>query len=241
VILGGLIIGFLFLGCGHDGEHESELEEVELLNVLPDDFLTPETVWNLILNESEKPAQQETKPAAEKEHNEHSDVPNVANTQSLDLYSIVFSAVEVVLQEKNPGILKSPQMKVSFPRGGGQLDLKQYLTGRTGTFFVKFVPVSLQGSTSEEVLFWSRAKKRRIDGEIHGSGCNRVLKMGPQWKKNQSERGIEVNTHRERFLSVLGGRYFFVSRKDKEIFLSQIFITHSDHKDLFCDDPRTTL
>ena len=218
-------------GCGHDEKENRKFEDIDLSSVLPQDFLTPEVIWKLILNETEEHPHVEKK---EEHHGEHNESSKLTNAQNLDLYSIVFSTVDVILEEKNPGILKYPQIKVSFPRGGGELDFKDYLTGRTGTFFIKFVPTQMQGQTSDEVIFWSRAKKRRIESEIHGSGCNKILKMGSKWKELQLKKGIEVNTHSDRYLSVLGGHLFFVSRKDKEVYLSQISLTHSNKQELFC-------
>lgn len=231
------IVCFVMLlgGCRGEEAVKVESEVFDRTQILPEDFLTPELVWKLILNESLDSSQFESKEAT---HDGHEKSSTLVNTESLDSYSIVFSTVDVLLEEKNPGVLKFPQIKISFPRGGGELDFKEYLTGRTGTFFVKFFSTSLNGKTSEDVLFWSRARMRRIESELHGSGCNKVLKMGSRWAKLNSKKGIEVNTHRDRYLSVIGGRFFFVSRKDKEIHLSQILLTHSDRKELLCEDKR---
>lgn len=250
------LVGFsfilLFLGCQKHAENESvDSQAVELLNVLPEDFKTPETVWNLILSsgkaEPSSKANQKTESSNEAQKtDDHAgavseSIPPLVDSSKLDLESIVFSALDVVLEEKNPGILKSPRIQISYPRGGGKLDLRQYLTGEIGTFFIRFQPIHIDKADRQFTLFWSRAKKRRIDGEVYGSGCNKVLRMNSDWETLQSSRGFEVNTHRDRHLSVIGGRFFFISNKGSEYYLSQIYILDSERKDLFCEDEGSEL
>lgn len=227
--------------CSDDSSLIEEIAptQTEVIRDLPVDFQMPLTLWKMLLGddfnfrvpEKAAPAAASADQDAKKDEAAPPPAP-----RSVDEKAIIFSAIEVLLEEKTRGVLKSPRIQISFPRGGGTLDLSQYVTDQVGTFFIRFLPTSAEKKVSEKTYFWSRAKKRRIDDEIYGTGCNKVLELGPEWTKMQSGEGFKVNTHRQRHASVLGGRFVFTVRTEKELFLSQVLVTDSVLRDFFCED-----
>ncbi|MFN8945787.1 MAG: hypothetical protein ACK5WZ_14315, partial [Pseudobdellovibrionaceae bacterium] len=157
---------------------------------------------------------------------------------------IIFSPITIMLVEKNEGVLKAPQILIQFPLGGGRLDLKDYLTGVVGSFYVRFANSIVDENSEEkkdkvtstdEIYFWSRGKKRKIEDAVFGSGCNKIMELSPAKMADQDAMGIKVNTKNDRYVSVIGGHYFFVKRREKDILLSQIEITNSDLAVHLCD------
>lgn len=145
--------------------------------------------------------------------------------------SITFSSVKVRLVEKTPGVLVEPEVEIKLPRGGGQIDLSQFVVDKQGTFRVFF---DLEEMTDEKELkayFISRARKRKIDGEVWGAGCNKYMNIKPFMTGAGQKTGIEVNTTRLRHLSVLGGTFFFSSGP----LVTQVTLTDSKQSHLFCD------
>lgn len=234
------IVAMAFLGCSHKHD-EIELEKKIEIQELPTDFILPSQVWDLIAPRGGAAAS-----AAGGGHGEASGhgggggaaadgkVPDIG-TKAMP---IIFSPVQVMLVEKNPGVLRWPKVTIQFPLGGGKLDFKEYLTGVVGTFYVRFINATTaedKEALEPEVFFWSRARKRNIEGEVFGSGCNKILELSLSKIKIEDKLGIKVNTKDARYLSVLGGHYFFVKRTPKEVFVSQIEMTNSDLPQHLCD------
>jgi hypothetical protein len=149
--------------------------------------------------------------------------------------TLIFVPVAVILTEKNPGVLKQSPVKIVFPRGGGAVDLAQFINNKQGSFYVKFEfeqdsPKEAQGF----IFFVSQARKRKIDGEVFGSGCKKFMDIHKGLALASKSQGILVNTTRSRHLSVLGGNFIFASVLRKEIRLAQVSFKDSSHPEYFC-------
>lgn len=149
---------------------------------------------------------------------------------------IVFSEVSVILKEKNPGVVKGGEIKIKFPRGGGEVNLADYITETPGSFFVTFEFPEFAGSTQQKVIFVSKARKRRIDNQIYGAGCNQYFDITKSFAKAMLTEGIKVNTVRERYTSVLGGHFLFSALKEGSQYMAQVTFRDSENNHLFCED-----
>lgn len=149
---------------------------------------------------------------------------------------IVFAEVSVILKEKNPGVVKGGEIKIKFPRGGGEVNLADYITETPGSFYVSFEYPDFTGSTQQKVIFVSKARKRRIDNQIYGAGCNQYFDITKSFAKAMLTEGIKVNTVRERYTSVLGGHFLFSALKDGSQYMAQVTFRDSEHNHLFCED-----
>jgi hypothetical protein len=137
------------------------------------------------------------------------------------------------LTEKNPGVLLRPSYVIDLPRGGGDIDLSEYLSGQAGTFYVKFDFAPEEGTFST-LHYLSNARKRKIDEKIVGAGCNTFMNIKSYWQKVATENGIIVNTSRQRHLSVLGGRFIFSAKGERQTYVSQVNFTDSQKPQYFC-------
>lgn len=146
----------------------------------------------------------------------------------------VFSPIKVILTEKNPGILVEPRIEFEFPRGGGEINLSKWVTGKPGSFFVKFDYTGITESESLSIIYVSQARRRRIDGVVYGSGCNQFFDIKNFVLSENKKDGLTVNTTRDRHVSVLGGNFVFAHKKDKQEFVTQVTFTDSEKPELFC-------
>lgn len=144
--------------------------------------------------------------------------------------TLEFMPIEVEIEEKNSGVLRETEFKFKFPKGGGTLDLAPYTTERQGTFFLKIeVPDSMAGDDLR-VYFLSNARKRRLEKDVWGAGCNQAMDITSFFKKTAKEEGLELNTHRFRHLTVAGGHFIFTHKNQ----ISRLTVTDSSQPDYFC-------
>lgn len=196
----------MFLGCSKKESFRSEHPEVYMAQELPDDIKVPLKMWNFFDAQAE---------------------------------GFIFSEVKVWLKEKNPKTLVKPSLRIDFPKGGGEVDLSNFVSSGekdNGSFFVGFDFPEFEEATMKKVLFISRAKKRRLDGEIWGSGCNKVVDITNHFLKAMEKDGIKVNSTRLRHLSVLGGTFILAATKDGQNFITQVTFKDSGNLDLFCSE-----
>lgn len=149
--------------------------------------------------------------------------------------NFIFADVRVILKEKNPGVLVKPEIEIQYPVGGGRLNLREYLTGKAGTFYLNFKFPEFEDAKERRVFFISNAKKRKIGQDIYGTGCNKFLDITKSYFANFSKDGIKLNTTRARHLTVAGGTFIFASNKEERNFVSQLTLTDSDFVEMLCE------
>ncbi|KYG62080.1 hypothetical protein AZI85_07720 [Bdellovibrio bacteriovorus] len=216
-------------GCTSDpaGYHVSEYHDVKFED-LAEDLKVPTKVWDML----------EFKAAPEGEHAEGGGGEHGAAAASSAVgKNLVFSEVNVFLVEKNDGIVENKAVKLLLPKGGGTVDLSRYITKKQGSFFVGFEFPQFETATAKKVIFVSKARKRRLGQQIFGSGCNQFFDITDRFLKEMAGEGIKVNTTQERYVSVLGGTFFFSAQKDNDVYLAQVTFTHSEYSPLFCEAP----
>lgn len=147
--------------------------------------------------------------------------------------TVTFGDIVVRLKEKNPGVLVEEELTFKFPRGGGEIDLSKYVKlDNPGSFYVFFEFEDLPKGEAGKAYFISRAKKRKIDQEVWGSGCNKYLDIKKFIYGEGLKSGIEVNTTRSRHLSVLGGTFFFAN--DSKV--AQVSFKDTSQPQLMCEE-----
>lgn len=143
--------------------------------------------------------------------------------------NFTFAPMKVRFQEKTKGVLIEPEFVVILPRGGGEIDLSKFVKDQQGTFRIFFDTDEFKDAKEFHIFYVSKARKRRIDGETWGAGCRKFMDIK---SFVMSEKGIEVNTTRNRHLSVLGGVFFFSAGKQ----VTQVNLTDSTQAQLFCGE-----
>lgn len=150
-----------------------------------------------------------------------------------------FLDVEISLKAPSRGTL-SDNIKFFLPRGGGEIDLKDYVRGKKGSFFMKMaVKRSNQPDHKVEdfrVYFLSEAKERKIAGEKFGAGCRKYMEITDFIISSNRGEGIQLNATEQRYLSVIAGTFYFVEFNPmRKIYLAAVRITDSRFSKYLCE------
>ncbi len=205
-------VSFFFFAC--EGKKEDAKVDVRVIKVedLQKDFKLPESLWKLLAAEGSV---------------QHKD------------NQIIFVPMQVELVQKNDGVLKAEKFVIELPRGGGVIDLAQWIAQESGTFYIKFNMTEIEKAEQFQVFFLSQSRRRKIADEILGMGCNKYIELGASYFNAMKESGLALNTTRNRHVTVSGGRWFFIARDQGKTYLSQVAITDTNQKELFCEDAWT--
>jgi hypothetical protein len=227
------IVLLLLAGCTKASTFRTEEAQTFKVEDLPADFKMPAKIWELIEKTSDGKGGGEKAPA--KEAGKEGEKPG---GEEADGRGIFYSSIRVFLTEKNEHILKTPASVIELPRGGGTVDLAQYLTTDPGSFYVGFeLPEEFKDGKNLKVIYISQGRKRRLDDRVYGAGCSQYFDITAKFQEMMKTEGIKANTTRQRHLTVLAGHYIFSVIKDAQIFLTQVTITDSRYKNLLCEAP----
>ena len=236
-----LVIGILFTGC--QSSHEVDTRMITMPEVTGD-FTIPSRIWDEILGiEVKKNSKDEHGSSGGGEHSsggggEHGggdEHGSGGGSKKSAEPLISFNEIKVVLTEKNPNVLNEKSYTIQFPRGGGFLDLAKYVSNQNGSFYIHFQLPGDDKADQIKAFFVSKAKKRRLDGEVWGSGCKSAVEISSFYKKAISSGKFEVNTTRDRHLSLIGGHFIVSVNDGKQIKVTQVTIYDSRRADLMCD------
>lgn len=146
-----------------------------------------------------------------------------------------FFSFSFFIVEKNKGVLKLGDHELVFEKGGGTVDLGNYLTDQRGSFYVAVRPqLELEKTDKLTVFFLSNSKLLNIDGEVHGSGCTKYMDISDYFIERMKTDGILANTTKQRHIPLLVGTYFFAVSIKGKLYLSQLTIKDSRYKKLHC-------
>lgn len=174
----------------------------------PKDFKIPTDLWDLILD---------------KDHKKEGDEP-----------LIVWLPVKVILSAKRPSILIHEKIQYNLPRGGGTIDLSKNTDGDRGTFYLKFGLGEFSNPAATKVYFLSNSKKRRLEGDVFGAGCNVFFDITASLLKEQKLEGLKYNITDNRHVSALSGHFIFVQLEKDKVYLSQVEFNDTKNRDYLC-------
>lgn len=186
----------------------SSIVEVQTRTITdtPKDFKIPNQLWDIILDK------------------------DIKKDEAL----IIWLPVSVLLTAKTSGILIHDSIKYEFPRGGGTVDLAKDTNGDRGTFYLNFVLNEFTNLAATKVYFISNAKKRRLDGDVYGAGCNVFHNITGSFFKAQSGNGLKFNITDHRHVSALSGHFIFVQSDKDKVFISHVEFTDTKNRDYLC-------
>jgi hypothetical protein len=145
-----------------------------------------------------------------------------------------FSPLKVYLIEKNRGLLGREHFELTYGPGGGELDLRDFVQPRNGSFYfaVEFMPALEKAE--RRVFFLSNSRIRQLGKETYGSGCNTYFDVSKAFAANMGKDGFLVNTSDGRHVSALAGIYFFAAVADGKLHLAHLTVRDSGQKALQC-------
>ena len=149
--------------------------------------------------------------------------------------NFIFAPIVVKLEDKTPGVLTEPMVRLQFPKAGGEVDFAKYVKNDKGSFKISFEFEGFSDANSLKVYYVSKARKRKIDDDIYGSGCKEFFDVKDYLVKVNDKGGLVVNVTRNRHDSAVGGHFLFSFKKEKQTYISQVTFTDSKRSDLFCE------
>lgn len=218
---------FAALACSKEGpQHETTVA----IDDIPKEIRIPSSLWEDVQqkNSSAKPAEGEAEGGES------------AGGSAVELEEehggVLFMPIDVILEEKNPGVLKQSPVRFKFPRGGGAIDLSQIVGDQPGSFFVRFELPDIDEPEKTQAWFVSKARRRKLGDEIWGAGCNKYFRITKGLARLDKTGGLKVNTTRDRHVTVLGGHFVFSAKKQSQTFTTQVTFKDPRHPDFYCED-----
>ncbi|MBT4762278.1 MAG: hypothetical protein HOO06_11310 [Bdellovibrionaceae bacterium] len=150
---------------------------------------------------------------------------------------------DVVLTADQHKALKS-NYKFSFTRGGGVIDLADYVSEKRGRFNLKIQFDTKEFISTEEeignlkVYFLSMAKKRSILGENIGAGCFKYMDLTKYYHNVISRDGVILNSAYQRYVSIVGGTFFFFYSELDSLYLGSLTFIDSRYPYMFCKEKK---
>lgn len=203
-----LLSGFLILtSCNYFEKKELQYSDIKIES-RPDDFKVPKKIFDQI----------------------EADLLGTSPAQSVFLYT----PIQVVLFSESNGVIKNSPTRISFPNGGGQLDLANYVIG-AGSFYLSFPKDQFETLPFlENLYFISDTPKKKIEKEEFGLGCGKFVDIKKQFESLQKINFLKLYTTDLRYLYVVSGYYIFVFKKNNQVFLTHLRVTDSRYPDSFC-------
>lgn len=149
-----------------------------------------------------------------------------------------YGRLKAYLIEETPGVLGKKNYQVQFPQGGGELDLGDFLNSEKSGLWSLAIDVdhAEEKEASLSVFFVSHGKRRKLSGQVFGSGCGRILEVTSYFKKSMRKNGFEVSSSGARDISAIGGDFFFVVRKAEKMWLSRLTISDRYRSKYLCGE-----
>lgn len=148
--------------------------------------------------------------------------------------TVEMAPLKVFLIEKTKGILGYETLQLDYPKGGGELDLRDYVQEKQGSFYVVIEFGVVPGENPFKIFYLSNAQKRKLSGDIVGAGCNKYFDISSYYKNSLNSMGFLVNTTNQRDVSALAGSYFFATKVGGKRYMAQLTIKDSRHRQLLC-------
>lgn len=208
-----------------DGHGESALvfEKIEIEKSAKE-FKIPTELWDLILNEPKEAAAEPAKHGENKEEKKE------------EAPILVWLPAKVQLSAVSEDILKNKNTEFEFSMGGGDIDFSKIVVGDKGSFYIKFMLEEFKDPSKIKVFFYSTAKKRKIDDDVYGAGCNVYFEITKKFFNENGKSGIKTNVTDNRHISIFGGHFIFASKNEGKIYLTQVSFKDSTKSDYFCQD-----
>lgn len=232
------------LAADHGGkdekDHSEEFAEANENSLIlsvdsnPKDFKLPSSLWDLLT--SDVPGSGDKKSGHESNSHDsggHGGTEGSAEQKKQELI-IVWTPIKVKFKSEHSGVLRADDLEIEYPRGGGEVNFSKIVLGEKGSIFIKFDLSGFNDPKAVRAYFLSRSKKRKVDGDIYGSGCNVFFELGPDFFNQNGSSGLKVNVTLKRHISTLGGHFIFTYKDKEKLYVSQIQFLDSQSSELLC-------
>lgn len=206
-LMGCFLIVASVMGCTKKVEEHTKLFQIKKL---PTDFYIPKKIFDKIDDQSK-------------------------NESKVLAPVFIFLPMQVTLKSFQNNVIIDNEVKISFPNGGGTLDLKDFIRNQ-GTFSLSFPKDGFADQLEMfDLVFISNTKQTTLDGEKLGLGCNKVAQLTSLYSQLNNSDFLKVNTTDSRHLNVIGGKFILVFKKANQFYLTHLNVIDSSKPELFCN------
>ena len=207
VLFSSLLSLLVLSGCHFAQSHDVHYTDVKI-EARAEDFKVPKKIFDQIETE----------------------LVGSASVQSVYL----LAPIQAVLFSESNAVLKDNPARITFPNGGGKLDLANYVSGQ-GSFYLSFPKEQFDSLPAlEKLYFISDSSKKKIEEEEFGLGCGKFVDIKKQFESLQKKDFLKLNTTDLRYLYVVSGYYIFVFKNNNQIYLTHLHVTDSRYPDNLC-------
>lgn len=143
--------------------------------------------------------------------------------------------LSVYLIEETRGVLGGRNLKLDFGPGGGELDLRDFISGTRGTFRLVFGFEPDAGPEVEkQVWYLSNAQKRKVGSDRVGAGCDTYMDISTFTRTQAEKDGMLLAIGSDRHVSALAGTYIFSAKRGGRVQVARLTILDSSKRKLMC-------
>ncbi len=163
------------------------------------------------------------------------------DTEILSRIPREFLDIDLFFRSSAPGVL-TDHTRFSLPRGGGEIDLKNCVKGKKGSFYLNYQVKRTHDPNvkpkSLHVYFLSEVRPRKIGGELFGAGCYKYMDITKVMEHANEGEGLQLNATDHRYLPVISGVLYFVDfDPERKIYLAAVRVVDSRYGDEQCAEP----
>lgn len=141
----------------------------------------------------------------------------------------------VYLIEETKDVLGGRNQKVMFGPGGGDLDLRDFVTQPHGAFRIVFeFGADYEPTIKKRVWYLSNSPKRKVGPDWVGSGCDTYMDISSFVAESYLKDGILVAVGDDRHVSALTGTFFFSAKRAGHVESSRLTLFDSSKRKLQC-------
>jgi hypothetical protein len=146
--------------------------------------------------------------------------------------------LKVALASHNPEVLTGAAV-FEVGRGGGILDLAEWVSGIRGDFHlaIQVVPEEGLDPKNVKVFFVSQAPSTEIEGRPWGMGCGKLADVTSFYHKVLSKKGLRLNSTGNRYLYAATGTLVFAVGSGENLHLTSFSVTDSRYQHSLCSTP----
>ncbi len=145
-----------------------------------------------------------------------------------------FVGLKVFLYERNKGILGGENHLLVFPPGGGEIDFRDFVAEKSGSFYFTAEPSTKVEKPVIKVYFLSQSDSRELSGATVGSGCDTYFDISTAFNKAAAGEGFLLNTTDQRHISATAGTFFFVIDDGQKLQLARLTVKDSRYPAVQC-------
>lgn len=143
--------------------------------------------------------------------------------------------ITVYMIEETPGVLGGRNQKINFGPGGGDIDLRDFVSEKRGAFRIVFEFGSDDPAIVKRVWYVSNAQRRKVGPDWVGAGCDRYMDISTFVKKETAKDGMLIAVGGDRHVSALAGTFLFSLKRGSRIEVARLTFTDSGkRKDILC-------